>query len=67
MEFQIFMDFLMSLSLFGENAPAERMQELIMIMERDAFTWFTLFAQLWRHLKVYSILYLFTPLIVYQV
>jgi len=46
MEFQIFMDFLMSLSLFGENAPAERMQELIMIMERDAFTWFTLFAQL---------------------
>jgi len=36
MEFQIFMDFLLSLSLFGENASAERMQELITIMENQA-------------------------------
>jgi len=32
----MFMDFLKSLSLFGEKAPAERMKELIGIIEGQA-------------------------------
>ncbi|CAI8618304.1 unnamed protein product [Vicia faba] len=36
MEFRMFMDFLKSLSLFGEKAPAERMKELIEIIEGQA-------------------------------
>lgn len=35
-EFRMFMDFLKSLSLFGEKAPAERMKELIGIIEGQA-------------------------------
>ncbi|KAF1861616.1 hypothetical protein Lal_00026004 [Lupinus albus] len=35
-EFQMFMDFLKSLSLFGEKAPPERMKELIGIIEGQA-------------------------------
>eukprot|EP00252_Welwitschia_mirabilis_P022357 TRINITY_DN6025_c0_g1_i2.p1 TRINITY_DN6025_c0_g1~~TRINITY_DN6025_c0_g1_i2.p1 ORF type:complete len:415 (-),score=93.26 TRINITY_DN6025_c0_g1_i2:458-1702(-) len=35
-EFKMFMDFLESLSIFGENAPAERVEELIQIVEGQA-------------------------------
>ncbi|KAF5944930.1 hypothetical protein HYC85_019007 [Camellia sinensis] len=35
-EFKMFMDFLKSLSIFGEKAPAERVQELIEIIEGQA-------------------------------
>lgn len=35
-EFRMFMDFLKSLSLFGEKAPAERMEELLGIIEGQA-------------------------------
>ncbi|XP_055807628.1 apoptosis inhibitor 5-like protein API5 isoform X2 [Solanum dulcamara] len=35
-EFKMFMDFLKSLSLFGHNAPAERIQELVEIIEGQA-------------------------------
>ncbi|KAK6932639.1 Apoptosis inhibitory 5, partial [Dillenia turbinata] len=35
-EFKMFMDFLKSLSLFGEKAPPERIQELIEIIEGQA-------------------------------
>ncbi|KAH9748935.1 Apoptosis inhibitory protein 5 (API5) [Citrus sinensis] len=35
-EFRMFMDFLKSLSLFGEKAPTERMKELIGIIEGQA-------------------------------
>ncbi|CAN4117693.1 unnamed protein product [Withania somnifera] len=35
-EFKMFMDFLKSLSLFGHNAPAERIQELVEIVEGQA-------------------------------
>ena len=35
-EFRMFMDFLKSLSLFGEKAPPERMKELIGIIEGQA-------------------------------
>ncbi|RVX03870.1 Apoptosis inhibitor 5-like protein API5 [Vitis vinifera] len=35
-EFKLFMDFLRSLSLFGQKAPAERVQELIEIIEEQA-------------------------------
>ncbi|KAK4493234.1 hypothetical protein RD792_017896 [Penstemon davidsonii] len=35
-EFQMFMDFLKSLSMFGEKAPPERVQELIEIIEDQA-------------------------------
>ena len=32
-EFKMFIDFLRSLSLFGQNAPVERIQELVEIIE----------------------------------
>ncbi|KAL0406759.1 UNVERIFIED_CONTAM: Apoptosis inhibitor 5-like protein API5 [Sesamum latifolium] len=35
-EFKLFMDFLKSLSLFGQNAPVERIQELVEIIEGQA-------------------------------
>lgn len=35
-EFKMFMDFLRSLSLFGEKAPVERIQELVEIIEGQA-------------------------------
>ncbi|KAM3343358.1 apoptosis inhibitor 5-like protein API5 [Capsicum galapagoense] len=35
-EFKMFMDFLKSLSLFGHNAPTERIQELVEIIEGQA-------------------------------
>ncbi|CAL5346480.1 unnamed protein product [Camellia sinensis] len=35
-EFKLFMDFLRSLSLFGQNAPLERVQELVEIIEGQA-------------------------------
>ncbi|KAL5998479.1 hypothetical protein ACLOJK_009420 [Asimina triloba] len=35
-EFKMFMDFLMSLSIFGPNAPPERIQELVEIIEGQA-------------------------------
>lgn len=35
-EFKMFMDFLKSLSLFGENASAEHVQELVEIIEGQA-------------------------------
>ncbi|KAL6538317.1 hypothetical protein OROGR_012305 [Orobanche gracilis] len=35
-EFKLFMDFLKSLSLFGQNAPVERVQELVEIIEGQA-------------------------------
>ncbi|KAF8391288.1 hypothetical protein HHK36_023590 [Tetracentron sinense] len=35
-EFKMFMDFLRSLSIFGENSPPERVQELIEIIEGQA-------------------------------
>lgn len=35
-EFKMFMDFLKSLSIFGEKAPPERIQELIEIIEGQA-------------------------------
>lgn len=35
-EFRMFMDFLKSLSIFGEKAPQERMKELIGIIEGQA-------------------------------
>ncbi|XP_031496834.1 apoptosis inhibitor 5-like protein API5 isoform X2 [Nymphaea colorata] len=35
-EFKMFMDFLKSLSIFGEKAPSERVQELIEIIEGQA-------------------------------
>lgn len=35
-EFKMFMDFLKTLSIFGEKAPAERVQELIEIVEGQA-------------------------------
>ena len=35
-EFKMFMDFLRSLSLFGRNAPVERVQELVEIIEEQA-------------------------------
>lgn len=35
-EFRMFMDFLKSLSLFGEKAPPEQMKELIGIIEGQA-------------------------------
>ncbi|XP_051135860.1 apoptosis inhibitor 5-like protein API5 [Andrographis paniculata] len=35
-EFKLFMDFLKSLSLFGPNAPVERVQELVEIIEGQA-------------------------------
>ena len=35
-EFKMFMDFLKSLSIFGEKAPPERVQELIEIIEGQA-------------------------------
>lgn len=35
-EFKMFMDFLKSLSLFGKNAPLERVQELVEIIEGQA-------------------------------
>lgn len=35
-EFKMFMDFLKSLSIFGEKAPADRIQELIEIVESQA-------------------------------
>ncbi|GER53455.1 apoptosis inhibitor [Striga asiatica] len=35
-EFKLFMDFLKNLSLFGQNAPVERVQELVEIIEGQA-------------------------------
>lgn len=35
-EFRMFMDFLRSLSIFGDKAPPERMKELIEIIEGQA-------------------------------
>lgn len=35
-EFKMFIDFLKSLSLFGERAPPERVQELVEIIEGQA-------------------------------
>ena len=35
-EFKMFMDFLKSLSIFGEKAPQDRVQELIEIIEGQA-------------------------------
>ncbi|XP_073300828.1 apoptosis inhibitor 5-like protein API5 isoform X2 [Primulina huaijiensis] len=35
-EFKLFIDFLKSLSLFGQNAPVERVQELVEIIEGQA-------------------------------
>lgn len=35
-EFKMFMDFLKSLSIFGDKAPAERVQELIEIIAGQA-------------------------------
>lgn len=35
-EFQMFMDFLKSLAIFGEKAPPESLQELIEIIESQA-------------------------------
>jgi hypothetical protein len=35
-EFKMFMDFLMSLNLFGPKAPPERVQELLEIVEGQA-------------------------------
>lgn len=35
-EFKMFMDFLKSLTIFGEKAPPERVQELIEIIEGQA-------------------------------
>ena len=35
-EFRMFMDFLKSLSIFGDKAPPERMKELIGIIEGQA-------------------------------
>lgn len=35
-EFNLFMDFLKSLNMFGEKAPPERIQELIEIIESQA-------------------------------
>lgn len=35
-EFNLFMDFLKSFSIFGEGAPPERIQELIEIIEAQA-------------------------------
>lgn len=35
-EFRMFMDFLKSLSIFGEKAPPERMKELVGIVEGQA-------------------------------
>ena len=35
-EFKMFMDFLKSLSIFGEKAPQEHVQELIEIIEGQA-------------------------------
>lgn len=35
-EFKLFMDFLSSLSIFGESAPPDRIQELIEIIEGQA-------------------------------
>lgn len=35
-EFRMFMDFLKSLKLFGDQAPAERMKELIGLIEAQA-------------------------------
>lgn len=35
-EFKMFMDFLRSLSIFGRNAPVERVQELVEIIEGQA-------------------------------
>ncbi|KAL3821231.1 hypothetical protein ACJIZ3_007136 [Penstemon smallii] len=35
-EFKLFMDFLKSLSIFGQNAPVERVQELVEIIEGQA-------------------------------
>lgn len=35
-EFKMFVDFLKSLSLFGEKAPPERVQELVGIIEGQA-------------------------------
>jgi len=35
-EFRMFMDFLKSLSIFGEKAPPERMKELTEIIEGQA-------------------------------
>lgn len=35
-EFRMFMDFLKSLSIFGEKAPPERLKELIGIIEGQA-------------------------------
>ena len=35
-EFKMFIDFLKSLSIFGEKAPSERVQELIEIIEGQA-------------------------------
>lgn len=35
-EFKMFIDFLKSLSLFGEKAPPERVQELVEIIEGQA-------------------------------
>lgn len=36
LEFKMFMDFLRSLSLFGQKAPVERVQELAEIIEGQA-------------------------------
>lgn len=35
-EFKLFIDFLKSLTLFGKNAPLERVQELVEIIEGQA-------------------------------
>lgn len=35
-EFKLFIDFLKSLTLFGKNAPVERVQELVEIIEGQA-------------------------------
>lgn len=35
-EFRMFMDFLKTLSIFGEKAPPERMKELVGLIEAQA-------------------------------
>ena len=51
-EFKLFMDFLRSLSLFGQNAPVERVQELVEIIEGQAGldAQFNVSACFWSHI-----------------
>ena len=51
-EFKMFIDFLRSLSLFGQNAPVERIQELVEIIEgqADLDAQFNVSTCCWSHL-----------------